>query len=241
MKKERLFQVIGMIEDEWIKEAEEEVIIQKKRLPIAAVWKWTAAVAGILVIIGTGVLYQHLNQKDHSNSMVSLNGSYIATTEAEMVKSGEGEGLETNGSREEAVEEDGQDLNVDWSEVFLYAEVIEEIYQPYQGEVLYLNLENGLNLGENQKETLLEVLGSEYGIIAITGNFEELCGQGLIDDKAERISGIYLSFEVTEAKENYFVFQIYCWGGRNVIFGWQDCYALYKENGWEYELGELIE
>ena len=40
MKEERLFQVIGMIEDNLIREAEEETIVSKPSFFRTASWKW---------------------------------------------------------------------------------------------------------------------------------------------------------------------------------------------------------
>lgn len=266
MKKERLFQVIGMIEDNWIKEAEEETIIQKKRIPMPAFlkwgtvsWKWTAAVAGILLMVGMGGFYRYRNQT--SNSTTSQNGAFMETAadqmlrnedigelEMEMMENGEAgfEGEDTvladgNYKSEEGIRKPWQSLSDQKRDtVFLYAAIIAEIYQPYQNGsgVLYLNVEDGFNLEEEQKNVLLEVLNGTYGIDAVTGRFEELCEQGVIDAEAEEISGIYLSFEVTGEEENGVRFQIDCWGGRNVIFGRENCYAFYTEDGWVYELGE---
>lgn len=275
MKKERLFQVIGMIEDDWIKEAEDEQIIQKKPIPVAAAWKRTAAAAGFLLIVGIGILQKNL-QQNYNNATASITGNDMETAAAGMEQSKkmeqndgiaeleaayersaepaqEKQVLETewetgdsgnkngnaSGSSYSNIEENKDSL-YDWNsgKVLLYAEIIWEIYQPYKGEILYLNLDSGWNLDEEQKENLLELLDSKYNIPVVTGSFEELCEQNIIDAEAKKITGLYLSFEVTDEEENRFAFQIDCWGGRNVRMEWQECYAIYEADGWNYQLGE---
>lgn len=269
MKKERLFQVIGMMEDRWIKEAEDEMMIQRKPMQLAAVRKWSAAAAGILLIAGAGVLYLHQNRS--LDSTTSLNNSAMSATGAGMDNSRKMEKIEMNYSGgEEAIEYEnsletnksdyGSKDEMEYldkanqeslydadgtydSKIVLYADIIKEIYQYYQdyqnGDgILYLNLDDGMNLDKVQKERLLEVLDSKYGIVTMSGSFEELCEQGLIYAEAEKISGIYLSFEVTKEEENCLAFQIDCWGGRNVVDKWENCYAFYEEDGWRYEVGD---
>ena len=256
MKKERLFRVIGMIEDDLIKEAEDKQIIQKKSFSITAVWKWTAVAAGMLLIIGVKVFQDNLNKDVHSTT--SLNGSsYMEITAAsdkveeediyEKSETAAGQSIaapassgELDGSQTDDRKENSEEGYFERNEkVALYIEVIEEIYQPYQGKVLYLNLENAVNLEKEQKESLSEVLATEYQISVVLGSFEELCKQGTIDAKAEEIEGIYITFEVISEAEDSFSFRIDCWGGENVVFGWQDCYAWYQENKWNYRLGEI--
>lgn len=260
MKKERLFRVIGMIEDDLIKEAEDEQLIQKKPFFHTAVWKWATAAAGILLIIGVKVFQESFNE--NGSSTTSLNGSsYIETTvprEDELeneeksydksetvaaqsiIESVDLEGID--GSNATGLEEIGEGKEEQFlkenGKIDLYSKVIEEVYQPYQGEVLYLNLENGNNLEKEQKEILLEVLRTEYKINVVSGSFEELCEWGMIDTEVEKIAGIYIAFEVTREEENGFGFRIDCWGGKNFVLEWQDCYAWYQEGEWSYRLGE---
>ena len=274
MKKERLFQVIGLLEDDLIKEAEDEQALVKKRFFINMAWKWAAAAAGILLAVRIGILQNMQNNnasltssfyESNGNSATAAagneNGS-ISTTAASINEiqdrdredmiceekesvAGEKQGAEdskigmegetiqayaeTKGEKE-AGENGGYQKEIE--RVFLYAKIIGEIYQPYQGHVLYLNLEDGGNLSEEQREDLLKVLYSEYRIITITGSLGELSKQGIIDAKTEEIFGIYLSFRITEEEENHFSFQIDCWGGRNVIFERQECSILRKNMRW---------
>lgn len=283
MKKERLFQVIGMIEDDLIKEAEDYQVTAKKRLFINMAWKWLAAAAGILLIVGTRILQSTKNknisntsfyENDNGYPAASGNGDSLSTTAAgalyEAAQSEEkqniaNDSLETEKETilayaetvcDEVTEEEGQtQTQKEIRKVLLYAEIINEIYQPYQGHVLYLNLEDGGNLKEEQIEDLLEILYFEYKITAVTGNIGDFSKRGAVDTKTEELSGVYLSFYITEEDENYFAFQINCWGGRNIsqnyknsrkesrwkigkniTFGWRDCSAFYNGKEWSYKL-----
>lgn len=255
MKRERLFRVIGMIEDSFIQEAEEETkqIVQRKLFLTVASWKWTAAVAGILVLLGVNIFYY--NQNKNGNTITSLNeNNYIAATIAEAVTAADNnEGGEKEQIEEKIVEMQefssaididgsnsaGLESVYDWKEhlVSFYAEVIEEVYLIYGENVLYLNLDKAFYLSEEQTEAFMDVLDLN-DITVVIGNWEEFCEQGIIDEQAEEIAGIYIEFQVIEETKDGFEFQINCWGGKNVVFGWQKCYAWYQEDGWKVKLGE---
>lgn len=282
MKKERLFQVIGMIEDNWIKEAEDDIWTQKKwtkkllifqrgsgqgenretdsqmQLPVfqkwrLCFWKWAAVMAGLLLIIGAGVLYQSLYRT--LDGTIPQNAAFMKTSDEGMLADGEKTGAGADSKEEEAAfmadeklssEEDGEKDKIESLQsssvqktdlVVLYAAIIAELYQPYQNKILYLNIEDGLQLEEGQKNTLLELLNVTYGITVETGRFAELCERGVIDAEAKEISGIYLSFQIIKEEEDYMTFQIDGWGGIKDVFCWRDGSAFYKENGWTYELG----
>lgn len=250
MKKERLFYVIGMIEDDLIKEAEDEQIVVKNWIQMTT-WKWAVTAAGILLVIGTGIFYQSRNKNFYSTTSL-LENNYIGTTASGIESYGVQETNPINDKKEfaealdswESSDEDGLEKEHKDGALFeekvivLYAEIIEEIYQPYKGGPLYLNLENNINLDNEQKEILLELLDSEYKIPVVTGRLEELFGQGIIDEKAEEITGVYLSIQLIDEEENGFYFQVDGWGGRNVTFTWENGYAFYEAEEWSYELGE---
>ena len=258
MKEERLFQVIGMIEDNLIREAEEETIVSKPSFFRTASWKWAAAAAGVLLLLGVNVFYY--NQNKNYNGMTSFyESNSMATTAAGMVQSAQGKQEEVIEEKEDVLEtqefadnagldgntagvssanlEEGLKVKYDWQKdmVSFYTEVIEEIYQPYQGEPLYLNLASLSYLDKEQKEALLEELNGQ--ITVVTGTWEELCKQGIVQEEAEEIVGIYMTFQIITEEEKGFVFQIDCQKGKNIRFGWQECYAWYREDGWSYQLG----
>lgn len=263
MKEERLFRVLGMLEDDLIKEAEDEKSIGTKMSAKTAVWKWAAAAAGILLIAGAGLSQGYLFTKNNTSTTAENCQEAAAAGAASELKEkqetaaalydhvvSEGrvdaeqenaeEGISVASSAESAffeTKEEGGLLSASYES--LYLKIIKEVYEPYEGKILYLNLEKVSNLEPEQKEILLDELADKYGIQTITGTFEEFCSQGIIDKEAEEYPGIYLSLEVTEQKEDSFLFSVYIWTGKNHAAGRENCYAEYSQKGWSYDLGEM--
>lgn len=247
MKKERLFRVLGMVEEDFIKEAEDEKNIKeniKETIFVkTGVWKWTAAAAGILLVAGLGL----------SKSFLVMNGKNTSTTDRmenaaqPYAVSNAGDGNETGAKGAEpsstagALWEDSEmseecALSDSFYEdkIVLYLEIIKEVYESYEGKMLYLDLEKASNLTADQKEILQEALMSQYGMEVIAGNFAERSRTEELDKGAAECSEIYLSIEVTEEKENRFAFTVSAWIGKNT--NRTEYCAEYSQDGWNYEI-----
>lgn len=254
MKKERLFRVLGMVEDDFIKEAEDEKNIRGTLFVKTAVWKWTAAAAGILLVVGLGLSKSFLmmNEKNTSTGnrteMAALDGvpedagsletaaqTYAAANTANGNESGAGraELSSTAGALWEELEDDSLSGDFYEDKMVLYLEVIKEIYVTYEGKQLYLDLEKVSNLTEEQKGILQDTLMSQYGMEVIARDFEERSSQEALNKETVEGAEVYLSIEVTEEKENGFSFTVSTWIGNNT--GREDYCAEYSQDGWSYE------
>lgn len=259
MKKEQLFRVLGMVEDDFIKEAEDEKDIRGILFVKTAGWKWAAAAAGILLAAGLGFSKSFLvmNNKNTSTTgrveMEALEDiaeaedaglsetaaqTYAAASAAN--ENGAGAGKAELSSTAGALWEDskeGVESNLSASfyedKMVLYLEIIKEVYESYEGEILYLDLGKVSNLTVEQKEILQDTLMTQYGMEVIAKNFEGLSRQEVLDEETAKRAEIYLSIEVTEEKENGFAFTVLTWIGEDNRR--EDYCAEYGQNGWSYE------
>jgi len=273
MKNERLFQVIGMIEDDFIKEAEEEKQLlekpekarKKQFFNQSTIWKWGAA-AGILLVIGLSskallIEKNFMSMSTNKNEAITTGGaaqqnentcetnalaSTFAEIEEENIKEqgksgGTDRGIDGITSQDKAA--NGLEGSKETIED-LYLEIIYEIYQPYEGYALCLNLEGVSNLTEEEKLWIQNSLISEYEIeIDRKENLEETSysslsenvweeGKETLSEKKE----VYLLIKVLEKQENEFTFAVSFQNGEGVVENWENCHAKYGEDKWDYDL-----
>ena len=94
------------------------------------------------------------------------------------------------------------------------------------------------NLRESEKTALMYLLSKDAGLPYISGTYEQLGEQGLIDTKNLCFpTGVLLKISTREETADSFSFDISKWRGGLGAIGTNDCKATLETGAWSYEPG----
>ena len=167
-------------------------------------------------------------------SFVSLTGCSLMSSEAE--KGGMVKGIETAQNEEEILLAD------------FYFGVLCDLYEKDSGlndgvEMIALDLTALTNLGEAGKAELISLAEEKFEAEIIEKTYEELVDEGYIlnpNEFPEFENGLALSFSNVADEGNNgksFSFSVQKWRTALGAYGFSDCKAVKKDDGWTYTIG----
>ena len=121
--------------------------------------------------------------------------------------------------------------------------VIKDLWEVDSGlnsdiSVIALDLTGAQNLSAGEKEALVYLAGSEFGVQGISGTFDELCDMGYIDrDNLYFESGILITLEITDSGDGSFSFNANKWRSGLGAYFYSDCTATKGSSCWSYTVG----
>lgn len=127
--------------------------------------------------------------------------------------------------------------------VGLWMTVIEDLWAVDPGlnsdlSVIALDLTKTQNLTDGEKEALVYLAGSQFGVQGISGTFDTLCEEGYIDkDSLYFERGILFSLEVTGTGDGKFTFNAEKWRSGDGAYFFSDCTAIKGSSNWSYTVG----
>ncbi len=127
--------------------------------------------------------------------------------------------------------------------VGFYKTVLNDLWNQDKGlnpdsGVLALDLTQVTNLTGAEKSALVYIVSNSYGLQGITGTFNELAEQGLIDKENLHFkNGMLFTVKITGATDNGFTFDVSKWRGGTGAFFFNDCKAVKNDGSWSYTPG----
>ena len=110
-------------------------------------------------------------------------------------------------------------------------------------EYLAFSLGGATNLSAGEKEAFSYLAAGKYGLLPVTGTFDELCDEGYIDRDALYFeNGLMIELTVSDETEDGFTFDLTKWRGGLAAYTYYGCEATRGADGqWTYEVGaEMI-
>lgn len=104
--------------------------------------------------------------------------------------------------------------------------------------VLAFDLSQVANLTGAEKNALVYLVSNLHGLQGITGTFDELVEQGLIDNKNLFFKdGMLFAFKITDVTESSFTFDVSKWRGGTGAYFFNNCKAVKSGGSWSYTVG----
>ena len=110
-------------------------------------------------------------------------------------------------------------------------------------DCLAFSLGGATNLSAGEKEAFSYLAAGKYGLLPVTGTFDELCDAGYIDRDALYFeNGLMIELTVSDETEDGFTFDLTKWRGGLAAYTYYGCTATRGADGtWTYEVGaEMI-
>ncbi|MEI6100744.1 MAG: hypothetical protein WCP73_02795 [Eubacteriales bacterium] len=124
--------------------------------------------------------------------------------------------------------------------VALYTTVLSDLWNtddglnPHAG-VLAFDLSQVTNLTDDEKSALVNSVSSSHGLKGITGTFDELAEQGLIDEKNLSFKdGMLFRFMIKDVTESSFTFDVSKWRSGTGAYFFNNCKAVKSGVVWSY-------
>jgi hypothetical protein len=127
--------------------------------------------------------------------------------------------------------------------VGFYQTVIDDLWQTDEGlnadiDYIALDLSQITNLSEEEKQALVYLTSGQYGLIGLTGTYDELVEQGYIDGENLYFEkGVLFTFDIESISEDKMKFDVTKWRSGLGAYFFLDCEAKKTKEGWTYTVG----